>query len=185
MRQVFAMATMLLATPALAAPPATVSLPPAAPHTTEFRLPTVVAPANHQFRLDDPQSKLGTGFGNAMVNIFPFAGGSFHFGAGPRLFGRTGRAHLTTPASQLLLPGFRMPGMRSSRRMTPAMMVGFGKPLDDGLSFGIDAGFMKGRTVMGPDRVGRLNRSRIDGELRHGRGPEMNQLVRMTALYRF
>lgn len=188
MRQVVGMAAVMMgmaAGPALASPAASVTLPTAAPNGAEFRLPTVVAPADHRFRLDDPQSRLGTGFGNAVVNLFPFAGGSFHLGAGPRLFGRPGRPHLLTPESQLLLPGFRMPGMRQSRRLTPAFLVGFGKPVEQGLSLGIDAGFMKGKITQGPDRIGRLNRSRIDGALQRGRGPEMNELVRATALYRF
>ncbi|WP_174279731.1 hypothetical protein [Sphingomonas bacterium] len=186
MRHLLAMVTVGLAGPALAGPAVTVTLPTAAAtRAQDFRLPTVIAPANHRFRLDDPQSMLATGFGNTMVNLFPFAGGSFHFGAGPRLFGRTGRPHLTTPEAQLLLPAFRVPGMRMSRRMTPALMFGFGKPVEEGLSFGIDAGFMKGKMTQGPDRIGRINHARIDGDLRRGRGPEMNQLLRMTALYRF
>ncbi len=61
MRQVtattaFAMAMM--ASPALAEPPATVALPAAAPHGAVYRLPAIVAPADHTFRLDDPQGKL-------------------------------------------------------------------------------------------------------------------------------
>ena len=187
MRQVVAIGAILgLAGPALAAPTSAVSLPAPPTRTTTYRLPTVVAPAKPTFRVDDPRSMLATGFGNALVDLFPVAGGKFHLGVGPRLFGRPGRPHLGTPESQLLLPAFRVPGMRASRRMTPAMMFGFGKPVDDGLSFGVDAGFMKGKITQGPDRVGRLNASRIDGELRRGRsGPAMNQLVRMTALYRF
>ena len=191
MRQAVAIVAILAsAASALASPPATVKLPAPTPRSATFRLPTVVAPANRTLHVDDPQSMLATGFGNALVNLFPFAGGKFHVGAGPRLFGRPGRPHLGTPEQQLLLPAFRVPGMRMGRRMTPAMMFGFGKPVDDGLSFGVDAGIMKGKMTQGPDRVGRLNRTRIDGELQRGGrggagGGRMNQLMRLTALYRF
>ena len=180
-------ATMAAAGPALASPVMTVALPGAAPSAASaFRLPVVSVPADPTFRIDDPRSRLATGFGGALVNLFPIAGGSFHLAAGPRLFGRPGRPHLVTPASQLLLPAFRLPGLRPTRRMTPAMLVGFGRPVDAGLSFGVDAGVMKGKMVQGPDRIGRLNAARIDGELTRGRrGPAMNELVRMTALYRF
>ena len=165
------------------------SVPVEQTHRTshDFRLPTVVAPVDPTFKIDDPRSKLATGYGGSLVNLFPFAGGKFHFSAGPRLFGAAGRPGLVTPEALQYLPAYRVAGLRASRRMAPAMLIGFGKPLLQGLSLGVDAGVIDGKIVQGPDRLGRLNRSRIDAELAgNGHGaPTLNPLARMTALYRF
>ena len=178
-----------VAAPAFAGEPVAVSLPTEQTHRgSEFRLPTVIAPADPTFKLDDPQSKLATGYGGSLINLFPFAGGKFHFSAGPRLFGAPGRPGLLAPESLQYLPAFRGSGMRMSRRMAPAMMIGYGKPLLQGFSLGVDGGVIDGKIVQGPDRVGHFNRSRVDAQLAGGgRGAPsaFNPLARLTALYRF
>ena len=172
---------------ALAAAPTTVQLPAATPHApAEFRLKAIVAPANPIFQIDDPRSKLATGYGGALIDLFPIAGGKLHFSAGPRLFGRAGRPHLLDSEPLRYLPAFRMPGLRASRRMAPAMLVGYGRPVESGLSLGVDAGVIIGKITPTPDRVGHLNASRVATDLDRGRPEQpMNGLMRVTALYRF
>ncbi len=173
--------------PALGAAPTSVQLSPAKPHpAAEFRLKPIAVPANPIFQVDDPRSMLATGYGGAMIDLFPIAGGKLHFSGGPRLFGRAGRPHLLDSEPLRYLPAFRMPGLRASRRMAPAMLVGYGRPVENGLSLGIDAGFVIGKITPMPDRIGRLNASRVAAELDRGQ-PAMpiNQLMRVTALYRF
>ena len=163
-----------------------VTVRPVARPATDFRLHSLPDHSNPALRIDDPASKLRSGYGGSIVDLFPFAGGNFHFSAGPRLFGRAGRPRKIDPESLLLLPAFRASGPRMSRRLAPAMLVGYGRTVDRGLAFGIDAGLIKGKITAVPDRVGRLNRSRVSGDLARGRAePPMNQLIRMTALYRF
>ena len=177
---------MVAAAPVLAAPPVTVRLPVAAPRApAELRLFPLADQSNPALRIDDPRSPLRSGFGGAMVDLFPIAGGKFHLSGGPRLFGRAGRRLLVQPESLRLLPAFR--GLRSVRRFSPALLVGYGRTVERGLAFGIDAGLVMGRIVQTPDRLGRLNRARADAGLwRSGSRRERdNELVRMTALYRF
>ncbi len=187
MRHWAAALTVMIAGPALADPPALVRLPASAPRpASAFRLKPVSNDGNPFFHINDPRSPLRNGYGGSMVDLFPVAGGNFHFSAGPRLFGRAGRPYKIDPESQTLLPAFRASGPKMSRRLAPAMLIGYGRTVDRGLAFGIDAGFIKGKITAVPDRVGRLNRARVGAELSRGR-PEspMNQLVRLTALYRF
>ncbi len=182
-----ALGVVALGGTAWGAAPVNVQLPSAQPHgANEFRLKPIAAPPNPIFHVDDPRSKLATGFGGAMIDLFPIAGGKLHFSGGPRLFGRAGRPHLLDSEPLRYLPAFRMPGLRASRRMAPAMLVGYGRPVESGLSFGIDAGFVMGKITPMPDRIGRLNRARVATELDRGRpAMPMNQLMRVTALYRF
>lgn len=171
--------------PALADPPVTVRLPDAAsPRAAVFRLRPLRAISNPMFRIDDPRSPLRSGFGGSMVDLFPFAGGNFHFSGGPRLFGRAGRRRSVEPENLLLLPSFRG-GPKLSRRLSPAMLVGYGRTVERGLTFGIDAGLVMGRVLQTPDRLGRLNRERADAESRGMRRGRDNEIARMTALYRF
>lgn len=176
---------VMAAGPALAASPATVSLRAPVRPSAAFRLPTVAVPEHPTLRVDDPRSMLRTGFGGGVVDLFPFEGGKFHLSAGPRLFGRAGRPRAVTPENLLLLPAFR--GPRYARRFSPALLVGYGRTVDRGLSFGVDAGMIVGRIAAAPDRMGRLNRSRADADLqRDGEGRVRdNEVVRATALYRF
>ena len=176
----------MMAGPGLAATPATVQMSAAPAHAAAaFRLPTVIVPENPTFRVDDPRSMLRSGYGGAMVDLFPFEGGRFHFSAGPRLFGRGGRIHALTPENQLLLPAFR--GPRYTRRFSPALLVGYGRPVEAGLSLGVDVGMVMGRIAATPDRIGRLNRARADMAIERGGGRRGggNQIARVTALYRF
>lgn len=171
--------------PARADPPATVRLPdPGSRAAAAFRLRPLVVPSNPTFRIDDPRSSLRSGYGGSMVDLFPFAGGNFHFSGGPRLFGRAGRPRLIEPENLRLLPSFRG-GPKLSRRLSPAMLVGYGHTVERGLTFGVDAGLVMGRVLQTPDRLGRLNRERADAESRGMRRGRDNEIARMTALYRF
>ena len=189
MRRLVAIAWLCaVSSPAFAGEPAGVPLPlEQAPRHADFRLPTVIAPADPTFKVDDPASKFATGYGGSLINLFPFAGGKFHLSAGPRLFGNPGRPHLLTPESLQYLPGLRPTGMLMRRRLAPAMLIGYGKPLMQGLSFGVDGGVVDGKIVQSPDRVGHFNITRANAELAggHNDGPALNPIARVTALYRF
>ena len=164
-------------------PVATVLLPAQPATAMAFRLKPVVAPTSPTFRLNDPDSMLRTGYAG-LFDLFPFQGGKFHLSGGSRLFSRTGRWRPTEPESLRYLQPFRAGSLRTSRKFRPAMLVGYGRTVDQGFSLGIDAGFVKGKIGATPDRLGRLNRNRLE-PMGRGRGPAMNEVVRFTALYRF
>lgn len=172
------------ALPAGADAPATVRLPvQPARVASELRLLRVADQSNPALRINDPRSPLRSGYGGSMVDLFPVAGGKFHFSAGPRLFGRAGRPRTTEPESLQLLPA-RL-GPRLARRFSPALLAGYGRTVDEGLALGVDAGMVMGRIVATPDRIGRVNRQRLDQVVGRGRQERSNALARVTALYRF
>ena len=165
-------------------PIATVRLPVQPAPANAFRLKTVTAPANPTFRLNGPDSMLRTGYAG-MFDLFPFQGGNFRLSGGSRLFSRTGRWRSVEPASLQHLQPFRAGSLRASRQFRPALLIGYGRTVDQGLSLGIDAGIVKGKIGATPDRMGRLNRQRLSEIGVRGMRPGMNELIRMTALYRF
>lgn len=165
-------------------PTATAGLRAASLTTSPYRLKPAVAPVDPKFRLDDPRAIVRSGYGGSMVDLFPFEGGKFHVSGGGKLFGRPGRARNAAPESLRTLPAFHG-GPRTSRRFSPAMLVGYGRTVDQGLTFGVDAGLMMGRIGAMPDRFGRLNRRRLDTVDGKGRRSGLNQIGRVTALYRF
>lgn len=87
----------------------------------------------------------------------------------------------------MLLSAFRAAGMRATRRFSPVMLIGYGHSVERGLALGFDAGVVMGRIVQTPDRLGVLNRARANAAVWRGQRERgtMNQLARMTALYRF
>ena len=165
-------------------PVATVTLPMQPGSASAFRLKTVVAPVDPTFRLDAPDSRLRSGYAG-MFDLFPFGGGNFRLSGGSRLFSRVGRFHSVEPESLRYLQPFRAGSLRASRKFRPALLVGYGRTIDQGFSFGIDAGFVKGKIGTSPDRLGRLNRDRLDAMGGRALRGGMNELVRMTGLYRF
>ena len=165
-------------------PVATARLPMQPASAAAFRLKTVTAPANPTFRLNGPDSVLRTGYAG-MFDLFPFQGGNFRVSGGSRLFSRTGRWRSVEPESLQYLQPFRGGALRTSRKFRPALLVGYGRTVDRGLSLGIDAGLVKGKIGAMPDRMGRLNRQRLNEIGGRGMRPGMNELIRMTALYRF
>lgn len=171
-------------TPALVR--AAASLPPQATSTASpFRFRrALAADSDPTFRVDDPASLLRSGYGGALVDLFPFEGGKFHLSGGSRLFGRAGRPRQIQPESLRFLPSLRSGGPRTPRRFSPTMLVGYGQVVDQGFAVGVDAGLVMGRIGLAPDRLGRLAR-RLDAGEGHGRRAGMNQLARVTALYRF
>ena len=183
MRHAMAALAVMAAGPAWADPPATVRLPSPPRVMSALRLSVLPDRSDATLRIDHPRSLLRTGYGGSMVDLFPIAGGNFHLSGGPRLFGRAGRPRRVEPENAALLPAFRA-GPKLGRRFTPALLVGYGRPVDRGLSLGVDAGVMMGRVQPMPDRLGRFNRQRLEAVV--GRGRERpNQLARVTALYRF
>lgn len=168
-----------------AEPLVTVRPPAPAPRpAAEFRLNSLADHTSPALRIDDPASRLRSGYGGSMVDLFPFEGGNFHLSGGPRLFGRAGRPRSVEPENLRLLPGVRG-GPRLARRFTPALLVGYGRTVERGLALGIDAGLVMGRIMQMPDRVGRFNRGRLDAVVGRARLERDNALARMTALYRF
>jgi hypothetical protein len=183
-----AMALMGLGAPALATAaepaPSAVRSPASPSGGAEFRLKPIALPANPALRLNGSRSMLQTGYGGALIDLFPFEGGKFHLSGGGKLFGRAGRPR--SPESEPLRPlqAFRAGSLRPGRR-SPAMLVGYGRTVEQGLALGVDAGLVMGRVGATPDRPGRLNRGRLDAIDGRGRRTPLNQLARVTALYRF
>lgn len=175
---------VMTAGPAWADPPATVRSPSPPPVASDLRLSVLPDRKDPTLRIDDPRSRLRSGYGGSMVDLFPLAGGNLHLSGGPRLFGRAGRRRPTEPENLALLPAFRA-GPKLSRRFSPALLVGYGRPVDRGLSLGVDAGLVMGRIHQGPDRLGRLDRQRLEGAGGRSARDQANPLARMTALYRF
>lgn len=185
MRAVALVLAMSVAGAAMAeGPVATVTSATPVASASPYRIKPALAPVDPTFRLGDPQARIQASYGGSMVDLFPFEGGKFHLSAGGRLFGRPGRARNADPESLRYLPAFRA-GPRMGRKFNPAMLVGYGRTVDQGLTFGIDAGMVMGRIGAMPDRFGRLNRRRLDSIDGRGRRTGMNQLARVTALYRF
>ena len=149
-----------------------------------YRLKPATAPIDPTFRLDDPRAMVRSSYGGSMVDLFPFEGGKFHLSGGGKLFGRPGRARNADPESLRYLPAYRG-GPRTGRKFSPAMLLGYGRTVDHGLTFGVDAGMVMGRIGAMPDRFGRLNRRRLDSVDGRGRRSGMNEIGRVTALYRF
>ena len=165
-------------------PMTTVQLPEQPASARAFRLGTVTTPVNPTFRINGADSRLQSGYAG-MFDLFPFQGGAFRLSGGPRLWSRTGRFLTTPPESLRYLQPFRSGSLRASRKFRPALLVGYGRTVEQGFSLGIDAGIVKGRIGTAPDRLGRLNRSRLEAIGGRAMRPGLNQLVRMTALYRF
>lgn len=161
-----------------------VQLPAQPAPATAFRLKTVVAPVDPTFRLNAPDSRLQSGYAG-MFDLFPFGGGAFRLSGGSRLWSRVGRFRTTEPESLRYLQSFRAGSLRASRKFRPALLMGYGRTVDQGLSLGVDAGIVKGKIGTSPDRLGRLNRERLEALGGRAMRGGMNQLVRMTALYRF
>lgn len=157
---------------------------PVARTTAPYRLAVLPDHSSPALRIDDPASKLRSGYGGSMVDLFPFEGGAFHISGGARLFGRAGRPHAVEPENLRLLPTGRG-GPRLGRRFSPALLIGYGRAVDRGLALGVDAGLVMGQIMQTPDRLGRLNRRRLDATPGSGRQGRDNALLRATALYRF
>lgn len=184
---------LMLGVPAMPATAAPSSSPvadvraPAPPShaVSEYRLKPATAPADPTLRIDDPRSMLQTGFGGALTDLFPISGSKFHLSAGGRLFGRAGRPRAAELEPLRPLPPFRAGMLRGGRKFSPTMLVGYGRTVERGLAFGFDAGVVMGKLGATPDRFGHFNRRRLESlDGRGGRRP-MNQIARVTALYRF
>ena len=182
MRHWVAALAAMMAGPALADPPTTARLN--ARMVADFRLHSLPDHASRELRIDDPASKLRSGYGGSMVDLFPFEGGNFHVSGGPRLFGRTGRPRSVEPQNLQYLPSGRG-GPRLARRFSPALLVGYGRTVERGLALGIDAGLVMGRIMQTPDHFGRANRRRLETVVGSARQGHDNALLRATALYRF
>ena len=156
------------------------SAPPRIP--AEFRVPTITRDAHPELRIDDPRSPLRRGFGGSMIDL-AIGGSNFHLSAGGKLFGRAGRPRASVVESQRLLPAYR--GAGRSRRFSPAMLIGYGGVVQPGLALGVDAGVVMGRITPGADRLSYLNREQLPTGAWRGRRDRINQIGRVTALYRF
>lgn len=170
---------------AMAAEPTRVRVTPPTPRAPiEYRIAVAPDEGNPALKVDDPRSMLRTGYGGALIDVFPWSAGKFHLSAGGRLYRGNGRVAAGAPESLRAMPPLRA-GPRISRRVSPTLLVGYGKAVEHGLALGVDAGVVMGKVVQTPDRVGRLNRSRIDAGLTQGQADHANGLARVTALYRF
>lgn len=146
------------------------------------------APADHRLHatptgeraaiVDAPGSRLRTGFGGAMVALYPFGNSGIHVSAGGRLSSRGFRSRFGELDTARLLAGARGGG-RTSRRPNPAALVGIDHAFGHGLAIGIDGGATLGRLDSAPGRIARFHMGRGGGEGR------LNQIARVTALYRF
>lgn len=127
--------------------------------------------------INDQASRLRKGFGGSMIDYFPLGLDGFHISSGGRMMSR-----LSSPFHDQLLYAPRGGGIRSSRRLTPAMTMGYSRQLQHGLTMGVEGGVVMGHldnnyySVVRPGRSNRLN----DG----GRG-NSNPVARMTVAYSF
>ncbi len=174
------MAAGLLAQSASAADKAwTMLSPTAVPVGTDLRLRVLsVQSADPAVDIDNQASRLRKGFGGSMIDYFPFGGEGFHLSTGGRMSTR-----LSSPFrnSQLLYAprGF---GIHGSRRLTPAMTMGYSKQVEHGLTMGVESGMLMGHldssyySVVHPSRLGRVSENG---------GGTANPVARLTAAYRF
>lgn len=173
------MAAGLLAQSASAADRAwTVTSMTAVPVGADLRLRVLtVQSADPAVDVNNETSRLRKGFGGSMIDYFPFGGDGFHLSGGGRMISR--------PASLFRDPLLYAPrggGFRSSRRLTPAVMMGYSRQVDRGLTMGVEAGMMMGHldssyySIVRPSRLGRLS---------SGDGGATNQVARMTMAFRF
>jgi hypothetical protein len=125
-------------------------------------------------------ASLRRGFGASMTNFYPFAATGFHLSAGTRSTPRALAGKLVEPDYAALLWSPRGSGIRSTRRFSPAMLVGFDRPVADGMTLGLDGGMVMGRmdnARLGPHGHGR------GGAFEHNAGT--NPMARMTLGYVF
>ena len=170
----------LLTHPALAADKAwTMRSPAAVPVGTDLRLRVLtVQSADPAVDVNSEASRLRKGFGGSMSDFFPLGTDGFHLSSGGRMNSR-----LTSPFhDNLLLYAPRGGGFRSSRRLTPAMTLGYSRRVDRGLTMGVESGMVMGHldsnyySVVHPSRFGHLGQ---DG------ASHANAVARMTMAYSF
>ncbi len=150
----------------------------AVPVGTDLRLRLLsVQSADPAVDVNNEASRLRKGFGGSMIDYFPFGSDGFHLSSGGRMMSR-----LSSPFHDQLLYAPRGGGIRSSRRLTPAMMMGYSRQLQHGLTMGVEGGIVMGHldnnyySVIRPARSNRLNEG--------GRSNE-NPVARMTVAYSF
>ena len=181
MRQAIGAAVLamgLAATPAHAADRAGFSPLAAMPVGADLRLHVLAieaAPASVD------TSSLRKGFGGSMIDYFPLGNDGFHISAGTRMTSRNAYINSSQDErlSQLLFSSSRF-GRRFSGRATPAMTVGWSKEVEKGLTFGLEAGAMKGHLDRGYYGAMHPMRYRLGGG-----GRPTNELARMTVAFRF
>ena len=123
---------------------------------------------------------LRRGFGASMTSFYPFAASGFHLSGGSRSTPRALAGKVVEPDYAALLWSPRGSGIRSTRRFSPAMLVGFDRPVADGVTLGLDGGMVMGRmdnARLGPHGHG------LGGGFDHAGGS--NPMARMTLGYLF
>ena len=183
-RTTAAVLTGLIANPALAAnkawPSAAIT---GVPVGADLRLRVLtVQSADPAVNVNDETSRLRKGFGGSMIDYFPFGADGFHISGGGRMVTRARPVPGDNPTAQLLYAP-RQTGLRPSRRLTPAMTMGYSKQMEHGLTLGVEGGVLMGHldssycSVARPSRSGRLNAD--DG------GGAVNQIGRVTVAMHF
>jgi hypothetical protein len=149
---------------------------PSPPTPVAARLGPRIRDDDGALRVDDPRSRLRSGFGGTLVDLYPEGEEGFHLSAGGRLSRRGTAVPAAAPDHVRALPATtRGPAWRN--RFAPALLAGYDRTVADGVSVGVDAGMVAGRTT--PD----ASRLRLDRRFRDNAGA--NGVARVTMGYRF
>ncbi len=158
----------------------------------DYRLHPLVAtlPAQPSLPLDSQTARLRRGFGGAMADFYPLGIDGFHVSGGSRFYSRgPARAGVVDARGLVdmryvtLLYSPRSMLARASRRMTPALTLGYTKLIQGGMSLGIEGGAMLGKFDTLAGSLARPPRLRGDG-LSDGAN-RLSQVARMTFGYHF
>ena len=157
----------------------TMMSPTIVPVGTDLRLRVLtVQSADPAVNIDNEASRLRKGFGGSMIDYFPFGIDGFHLSSGSRMNSR-----LISPFhDNLLLYAPRGGGLRSSRRLTPAMTMGYSRQLQHGLTMGVEGGMVMGHLDSAYYSALRAPRSNRLGD---GGAHASNPVARMTVAYSF
>ena len=150
----------------------------AVPVGADLRLRVLtVQSADPAVNIDNEASRLRKGFGGSMIDYFPFGIDGFHLSSGGRMTNR-----LSSPFHDQLRYAPRGVGLRSSRRLTPAMTMGYSRRLEHGLTMGVEGGMAMGHLDSNYYSALRPVRSYRLGE---GGRSTNNPVARMTLAYNF
>ena len=163
---------------------ANIAVAPEAPAAADFGVHELTATqsAAPRISLDDEASRLRRGYGASMVSFFPLGSDGFHIGAGTRFWSRGTMRPSVEPAYARLLYAPRQMLLRATRRMTPALTMGYSRIVSTGLTLGVEGGAMLGKF---DSLAGALVRPpRLRGDINDGAG-RLNQVARATMGWHF
>ncbi len=158
----------------------------------DYRLHPLIAtlPAQPGSMLDSQTARLRRGFGGAMADFYPLGIDGFHVSGGSRFYSHgPARAGVVDPRGLVdmryvtLLYSPRAMLARASRRMAPALTLGYTKLIQGGMSLGVEGGAMLGKfdTLAGS----LAHAPRLRGDSLSDGASRLSQVARMTFGYHF